>query len=187
LSIVETLHEFRNILLGYKIIVHTDHKNLTYSKITSEKVMRWRLLIEEFGPAFRHIKGKHNLIADVLSRLELDDSSEESKLEKLTAQCMAAIISRTEMINDELSPTDGFEMAEAFGIKSKKKTKDEDYEFPMQIPYIAKMQDKDKSIMKEYMKSDHKYELTKIERTAVLTLNVKIFIICTFIFICIDH
>jgi hypothetical protein len=30
-------------------------------------------------------------------------------------------------------------MAEAFGIKSKKKTKDDEYEFPMQIPYIAKM------------------------------------------------
>jgi hypothetical protein len=57
---------------------------------------------------------------------------------------MAAVISRTEISNDELSPTDGFEMAEAFGIKSKKKTKDEDYKIPMQIPYIAKMQDKDK-------------------------------------------
>jgi hypothetical protein len=31
-------------------------------------------------------------------------------------------------------------MAEAFGMKSKKKTNDEDYEFPTQIPYIAKMQ-----------------------------------------------
>jgi hypothetical protein len=30
--------------------------------------------------------------------------------------------------------------------------------------------------MKELTKSDHKYELTKIERTAVLTLNGKIFI-----------
>jgi hypothetical protein len=38
------------------------------------------------------------------------------------------------------------------------------------------MQNKDKSLMKESMKSDHKYELTKIERTAVLTLNGKIFI-----------
>jgi hypothetical protein len=67
-------------------------------------------------------------------------------------------------------------MAEAFGIKSKNKTKDEDYEFTLQIPYIAKMQDKNKSLMKEIIKSDHKYELTKIERTAVLTLNGKIFI-----------
>jgi hypothetical protein len=80
--------------------------------------MHWRLLIEEFGPGFRNIKGKLNLVADALSRLELDDSSEESKLEKPTAQCMAAMISRTEIMNDEISPTDGFEMAESFGIKS---------------------------------------------------------------------
>jgi hypothetical protein len=133
LSIVETLREFSNILLGYKHIVHTDHNKLTYAKSTSDRVMHWRLLIEEFGPEFRHIKGKHNLIADALSRLELDDLKIESNFEKPTAQCMAAIISRTEIINDELSPTDGFEMAEAFGMKSKKKTKDEDYEFPLQI------------------------------------------------------
>jgi hypothetical protein len=106
--------------------------------------MRWCLLIEGFGPEFRHIKGKHNLIDDALSRLYLDYSSEESRLEKPTVPCTEAIIWRTEISNDELSPTDGYEMAEAFGIKSKRKTKDEDYGFPVQIPYIAKMQDKDK-------------------------------------------
>jgi hypothetical protein len=36
------------------------------------------------------------------------------------------------------------------------------------------MQNKDKFLMKELMKSDHKYELKKIEHTAVLTLNGKI-------------
>jgi hypothetical protein len=91
--------------------------------------------------------------------------------------CMAAAISRTEIINDELSPTDGFEMAGAFGIEYEKKTKNKDYEFPMQIPYISKMQDKHKPIMKELMKSDNKYKLTKIERTAVLTLNGKILLV----------
>jgi hypothetical protein len=134
--------------------VNTNHTKITYAKVTSDRVMRWRLLIEEFGPEFRHIKGKHKLIGDALPRLELDDSSEESNLKKATALCVAAIISRTEIINDDLSPTYGFEMDEAFGLKSKKKTKDEDYEFPMQIPYIAKFQDKDRSLMKELMKSD---------------------------------
>jgi hypothetical protein len=39
LSIVETLREFRNMLLGYKTIVHTDHKKITYAKSTSDRVM----------------------------------------------------------------------------------------------------------------------------------------------------
>jgi hypothetical protein len=57
LSIVEPLREFRNILLGYKIIVHTDHKKIACAKSTSDRVMRWRLLIEEFEPEFLHYTG----------------------------------------------------------------------------------------------------------------------------------
>jgi hypothetical protein len=55
LSIVETLKEFKNILLGQKLIVHTDHKNLLYQKMSTDRIIRWRLLIEEFGPTFLHI------------------------------------------------------------------------------------------------------------------------------------
>ena len=40
LSIVETLKEFRNILLGQKIIIHTDHQNLIHNSFTSDRVMR---------------------------------------------------------------------------------------------------------------------------------------------------
>jgi hypothetical protein len=59
--------------------VHTDHTKITYAKSTSDRMMHWRLPIEKNGPEFRHIKGKRNLKADALSRLDLDDSSEESK------------------------------------------------------------------------------------------------------------
>ena len=71
LSIVETLKEFRNILLGHKIVVHTDHQNLTYKNFNTERVMRWRLILEEYGPELRYIKGEHNIVADALSRLEM--------------------------------------------------------------------------------------------------------------------
>ena len=68
LSIVETLKEFRNILLGHKIVVYTDHKNLIYDNLQTDRVLRWRLLLEEFGVDIRYITGVTNIVADVLSR-----------------------------------------------------------------------------------------------------------------------
>jgi hypothetical protein len=68
LSIVETFKEFKNIILAQKLIVHTDHKNLLHQKMSTDQIIRWRLLIEEFGPTFMHIKGEKNVIADALSR-----------------------------------------------------------------------------------------------------------------------
>ena len=58
LSIVETLKEFRNLLPGQQIIVHTDHQNLRYKNFNSDRVMRWRLFIEEYSPDLRYIKGE---------------------------------------------------------------------------------------------------------------------------------
>ena len=69
LSIVEYLKEFKGMLLGQKIKVFTDHKNLTRDAlgITSDRVYRWRLLLEEFGPEIIYIKGVDNTVADALS------------------------------------------------------------------------------------------------------------------------
>lgn len=73
LAIVETLKEFRNILLGHQIRVYTDHKNLTYQNFNTERVMRWRLIIEEFGPELIYLQGKKNIVADALSRIDTND------------------------------------------------------------------------------------------------------------------
>ena len=54
LSIVATLKDFRNILLGHQITVYTDHKNLTYKKFNTERVMLWRLILKEFGPMLQN-------------------------------------------------------------------------------------------------------------------------------------
>jgi RNase H-like domain found in reverse transcriptase len=74
LSIVETLKEFRNILLGYPLIVYTDHKNLTCKKFNTERVMRWCLLLEEFGPELFYIQGEHNIVAYSISRLDITEN-----------------------------------------------------------------------------------------------------------------
>ena len=74
MSIVETLKEFRNILLGQQIKVYTDHKNLTYKTFNTERVMRWRLILEEYSPELIYIQGSINIAADALSRLDIVDT-----------------------------------------------------------------------------------------------------------------
>jgi hypothetical protein len=74
LAIVETLKEFNGMLWGQRIIVYTDHKNLTRDGLglTSDRVTRWRILLEEYAPEIIYIKGIHNTVADAISRLDYD-------------------------------------------------------------------------------------------------------------------
>eukprot|EP00804_Cyclotella_cryptica_P024746 CCRYP_001725-RA/>CCRYP_001725-RA protein AED:0.27 eAED:0.27 QI:0/0/0/1/0/0/2/0/303 len=71
LAIVETLKEFKGMLWGQRLKVYTDHKNLIQDALglTSDRVYRWRLLLEEFGPEIVYIKGIHNTVANAISRL----------------------------------------------------------------------------------------------------------------------
>ena len=73
LAIVETLKEFRNILLGQQLKIYTDHKNLTYKNFNTDRVMRWRLTIEEYSPELIYVPGQRNIVADALSRLDMED------------------------------------------------------------------------------------------------------------------
>ena len=74
ISVVASLKEFRNILLGQQITVYTDNKNLTYKILNTERIMRWRLILEEFGSNLKYIKGENNAVFNALSRLEINDN-----------------------------------------------------------------------------------------------------------------
>ena len=75
LSIVETLESFRAILLGYKIHIHSDHKNLSFHTFKSERVRRWRLLLEEYDYTFIYTPGKDNIVADMISRYPINPAA----------------------------------------------------------------------------------------------------------------
>ena len=49
--------------------------------------MRWRLVLEEFGPELVYLKGDHNIVADAFSRMEMDDNKNSR-----TADFAAAIL-----------------------------------------------------------------------------------------------
>ncbi len=136
LSIVETLKEFRNILLGHKIVVHTDHKNLTCKNFNTERVMRWRLILEEYGPELKYIKGEHNIVADALSRLEMMPENPPE---------------------DESGPPNGEEMAQLFCV-----TEDEipfpTETYPLTYKYIRQEQIKDAKLQKDFKRNVSKYK-----------------------------
>jgi len=67
------------MLLGQQIKVFTDHKNLVHKHFNAERVMRWRLLLEEFGPTLTCVKGVNNIVADALSRLEIAEDELSAK------------------------------------------------------------------------------------------------------------
>ncbi|KAL7576354.1 hypothetical protein ACA910_018168 [Epithemia clementina (nom. ined.)] len=78
LSVIETLKEFRSMLLGCsKLHIHTDHKNLSYSSLNSQCVFRWHLFLEEYNPIFHYVPSQDNVIANALSCLPLSEEEEE--------------------------------------------------------------------------------------------------------------
>ncbi len=79
LSIVMVLTEFRTMLLGAVLHIHTDHHNIPTNNTTPDRVIRWLNYIEQFNPYIHFIPDKDNVIANTHSWL---DHLEESILSK---------------------------------------------------------------------------------------------------------
>ena len=72
-SIVDTLKELRDIQLIQRIKVFTYRKNIVHAweLKTSQRVVRWRLFLEEYGPENEGIKWPENTVAAVVSRFPI--------------------------------------------------------------------------------------------------------------------
>ena len=80
LGIVEGLKAFEGVIRGQDLTVHTDHLNLLYNKLPSQRMTRWRLLLEEYNPKVVHIAGINNDVADALSRLDITDKANDARV-----------------------------------------------------------------------------------------------------------
>ena len=54
---MKTLKYFSKIVLGQRITVYTDNKNIMYDNFTMETVLLWKLLLEEYGSNIKYTKG----------------------------------------------------------------------------------------------------------------------------------
>ena len=50
--------------------------------------MRWRLYIEEYSPDLQYIKGENNVVADALSRLDMDNTPTLNKARITEDMCL---------------------------------------------------------------------------------------------------
>ena len=174
LGIVETLKEFRHILLGQHIVVHTDHKNISYGNLTNDRIVRWRLLLEEFGPEYVHVSGVDNVVADALSRMDIEQkhsdnlpvdevqwfrpSQRQTEQALVTASCMAMLV------RDESEWTDDEILEECFlGPETEGISEAELESFPMSPRLIAEAQKLDKEIQKTVKREEEKYTLKEVE------------------------
>ncbi len=87
LAIVSALTEYRTMLYGAKIRIYTDHRNLTFNNLSNQRVLRWRLFLEQFNAEWYYLEGKLNILADAFSHLpKFDYSGAEERQESLSME-----------------------------------------------------------------------------------------------------
>ena len=70
---VFSCEKFKPYILVSYVVIHTDHAAIKYlmaKKDANPRLIRWVLLLQEFGLEIKDTKGSDNVIADHLSRLE---------------------------------------------------------------------------------------------------------------------
>nr|GEY75659.1 reverse transcriptase domain-containing protein [Tanacetum cinerariifolium] len=84
MAVVFAFDKFTSYLILSKTIVHTDHsalKHLFKKQDVKPCLIRWILRLQEFGIEIKDRKGTKNVAADHLSRIENDESSDESEVD----------------------------------------------------------------------------------------------------------
>ena len=65
-----TCKKYEYLIRDLPFDLYTDHENLVYLNTPpSNKVLRWKLAIQEYYIKINYIKGELNVVADGLSRL----------------------------------------------------------------------------------------------------------------------
>ena len=79
LSIIENLKYFITILLGQRLVIYTDNKNLICKFFNTGIVLRCRIILEDYGPDIEYIQGDKDKVADALSRFTINGNQETTQ------------------------------------------------------------------------------------------------------------
>eukprot|EP00804_Cyclotella_cryptica_P019771 CCRYP_009684-RA/>CCRYP_009684-RA protein AED:0.33 eAED:0.05 QI:0/-1/0/1/-1/1/1/0/165 len=103
--------------------------------LTSDRVYRWRLLLEEYDPTIMYIKGIHNTVADAISRLNYGPVTDDKSTWMTFAQCWC-YHNTTHLATTQES------MNQVFANRN-----EEDSIYPLTTREIAEAQQEDESLL----------------------------------------
>jgi hypothetical protein len=174
LSIVMTLKEFRSMLLGAVINIHTDHKNILGIGDSSQRRLRWISYVDEYGPTLHYIKGPNNVIADTFSRMPMQDSTplamvgkedtprKREAARRPTGEPTTASATDADPLDCHFSLTDDREMSECFQHLPTEECylnlpEDSAVDNPLDIEAIKEQQDADQELQRAATKYADRY------------------------------
>jgi hypothetical protein len=92
------------MLLGAKLHVHTDRKNLTSENLTSQRVLRWCCYVEEYSPQFHYMRGPENVLADAFScvpraesMVRMNISTNDDVIDEHYLECFHSVLNEPEL------------------------------------------------------------------------------------------
>ena len=99
--------------------------------------MRWRLILEEYGPELRYIQGEKNIVADALSRIEMEMKNPANPAEMLNNIAMIGTPKFKDKTQQELFYQ--YQIANTVEIETYP-------DCPIELSYLKSQQDKDEKI-----------------------------------------
>eukprot|EP00804_Cyclotella_cryptica_P000753 CCRYP_001027-RA/>CCRYP_001027-RA protein AED:0.45 eAED:0.49 QI:0/0/0/1/1/1/2/0/253 len=135
--------------------------------LTCDRVYRWRLLLEEYGPEIVYIKGIHNTVADAISRLDFGPTKDVKENWMTFTKCWCYYTMQSE---EDPSPAQHSDLMNfVFANRSK-----ENAIYPLTVWEIAAAQQMDKMLDKLSLLEAYKPQL--VENVQVLCKDGKLVI-----------
>jgi len=121
LAIVYCCAKFRQYIIGHKVIAQTDHHALTFirkCRLTSGRLTRWSLALQEYDLVIEYIPGRLNVAADTLTRYpRINDIRKDKKISINTMK----EISYSKLLIDKLKIIGELQEADRYTQKIRKK------------------------------------------------------------------
>jgi hypothetical protein len=93
LAVAYAVKKFRIYIVGHPVTVYSDNKALSFLQkcnLTSDRVTRWIMQLQEYPLQIKHISGTQNFFADILSRNPADLTPELRKLKNSKQEVLVA-------------------------------------------------------------------------------------------------